>query len=61
MHSAACNYWLLPATLFFDALAPAWKSVAEILPLVPAAQSVRRRRKIIRSKRVHRCLTLFFR
>jgi len=49
---AAIDLWLLPATLFFDAFLPASKPVlAEIIPLVPAAQRVRRKRKLIRSKR----------
>jgi len=51
MLSAAIDFWLLPATLFFDAFLPASKPVAEIIPLSPAARRVRRKRKLIRSKR----------
>lgn len=51
MLSAAIDFWLLPATLFLDALLPASKPAAEILPLTPARQRVRRKRKVMRSKR----------
>jgi hypothetical protein len=52
MLTAAIDFWLLPATLFFDALAPAPKPVmTEIIPLTSAAQRIRRKRKVIRSKR----------
>jgi hypothetical protein len=52
MLSAAIDLWLLPATLFLEAFLPASKpAVAEIMPLVPAGQRVRRKRKVIRSKR----------
>jgi hypothetical protein len=54
MLAAAINFWLLPATLFFDAFSPAPKPVvAEFIPFVPAAQRIRRKRKVIRSKRGH--------
>lgn len=51
MLSAAIDLWLLPATMFFDAFLPAPKPAAEMLPLTPAAQRIRRKRKIVRSKR----------
>lgn len=51
MLSAAIDFWLLPVTLFFDAFSPASKPVAEILPVTPVAQRVRRKRKVMRSKR----------
>jgi hypothetical protein len=51
MLSAAMDFWLLPATLFFDAFLPASKPSAEIMPLTPAARRIRRKRKVIRSKR----------
>jgi hypothetical protein len=52
MLTAAINFWLLPAELFFNAFAPAPKPVAaEIIPLASAGQRIRRRRKVIRSKR----------
>ena len=51
MLSAAIDLWLLPATLFFDAFLPAPKPAAAIFPLTPAAQRIRRKRKIVRSKR----------
>jgi hypothetical protein len=52
MLTAAIDFWLLPATLFFDTFLPARKPVlGEIVPLPSAAQRVRRRRKVIRSKR----------
>jgi len=51
MLSAAIDFWLLPATLFLDAFLPAPKPAAEIMPLTPAAQRVRRKRKVLRSKR----------
>jgi hypothetical protein len=51
MLSAAIDFWLLSATLFFDALLPASKPIAETIPLAPAAQRIRRKRKVIRSKR----------
>jgi hypothetical protein len=61
MLSAAIDFWLLPATLFFDALAPASKPVAAdfkgdagiafALPLSSGARRARRKRKVIRSKR----------
>ena len=55
MLAAAFNFWLLPATLFFDAFCPAPKPVvAEFIPFAPtAAQRIRRKRKVIRSKRGH--------
>jgi hypothetical protein len=51
MLSAAIDLWLLPATLFFDAFLPASKPAAEIMPLTPVARRIRRKRKVIRSKR----------
>jgi hypothetical protein len=60
MLSAAIDFWLLPATLFFDAFVPASKPAAIsksdaraafAWPLTSAAQRARRRRKVIRSKR----------
>jgi hypothetical protein len=51
MLSAAIDFWVLPATLFFDAFFPAPKPNPEIIPPRPAAQRIRRRHKIIRSKR----------
>jgi len=52
MLEAAMNFWLLPATLFFDAFLPPSKSGnIEMMPFAPAAQRVRRKRKVIRSKR----------
>jgi hypothetical protein len=46
MLNAAIDFWLLPATLFFDAFVPASKPVAEVIPLTSAAvQRARRRRK----------------
>lgn len=52
MLSAAIDLWLLPATMFFDAFLPAPKPAAAIImPLTPAAQRIRRKRKIVRSKR----------
>jgi hypothetical protein len=60
MLSAAIDFWLLPATLFFDAFVPASKPAADFKsdarvafawPLISAAQRARRRRKVIRSKR----------
>jgi hypothetical protein len=51
MLSAAIDFWLLPVTLFFDAFLPASKPAAEIIPFTPAAQRIRRKRKVIRSKR----------
>jgi hypothetical protein len=52
MLTAAINFWLLPAELFFDSFAPAPKPVAaEIIPLASAAQRIRRKRKVIRSRR----------
>lgn len=52
MLSAAIDFWLLPATIFFDAFLPARKPAsAVILPLPPIAQRIRRKRKIVRSKR----------
>ena len=52
MLSAAIDLWLLPATMFFDAFLPAPKpATAIIMPLTPAAQRIRRKRKIVRSKR----------
>ena len=52
MLSAAIDFWLLPATLFLDAFLPRSKPVvAEIIPYASAAQRVRRKRKVIRSKR----------
>ena len=51
MLSAAIDLWLLPATMFFDAFLPAPKPAAAIIiPLTPAAQRIRRKRKIVRSK-----------
>jgi hypothetical protein len=52
MLSAAIDLWLLPATMFFDAFLPAPKPVgAIVIPLTPTAQRIRRKRKIVRSKR----------
>ena len=52
MLSAAIDLWLLPATMFFDAFLPTPKTVSAInIPLTPAAQRIRRKRKIVRSKR----------
>jgi hypothetical protein len=53
MFTAAINLWLLPATLFFDAfsLPPKKTAIAEVAPLAPTAQRIRRKRKVIRSKR----------
>jgi hypothetical protein len=60
MLSAAIDFWLLPATLFFDAFVPASKSVAAFkgdahvsfaFPLSSPARRARRKRKVIRSKR----------
>jgi hypothetical protein len=52
MLSAAIDFWLLPATIFFDALLPTPKPTSPIImPLTPAAQRIRRKRKIVRSKR----------
>jgi hypothetical protein len=51
MLSAAIDLWLLPATMFFDAFLPAPKAPAMTVPLTSAAQRIRRRRKIVRSKR----------
>jgi hypothetical protein len=52
MLTAAINFWLLPAELFFNAFAPAPKPVvAEIIPLASDGQRIRRKRKVIRSKR----------
>jgi hypothetical protein len=52
MLTAATNFWLLPAELFFEAFAPAPKpAVAEIIPFASAGQRTRRRRKVIRSRR----------
>lgn len=52
MLNAAIDLWLLPATMFFDTFLPAPKPAsAIIIPLTPAAQRIRRRRKIVRSKR----------
>jgi hypothetical protein len=54
MLSAAINLWLLPATLFFDAFSPPPKfPIAEVAPFAPTAQRIRRKRKVIRSKRGH--------
>jgi hypothetical protein len=52
MLSAAIDLWLLPATMFFDAFLPAPKPAsAMIIPLTSTAQRIRRKRKIVRSKR----------
>jgi hypothetical protein len=53
MLAAAIDFWLLPATLFLDALSPRSKPVAyESMPHAPpSAQRIRRKRKVIRSKR----------
>jgi hypothetical protein len=52
MLSAAIDLWLLPATMFFDAFLPAPKpATAIIMPLTSTAQRIRRKRKIVRSKR----------
>jgi hypothetical protein len=52
MLTAAINFWLLPAELFFNAFAPAPKPVmTEIIPLASAGHRIRRRHKVIRSKR----------
>jgi hypothetical protein len=53
MLNAAIDFWLLPATLFFDAFLPASKPVAEIIPLTSAAvQRARRRRKRLATGRL---------
>jgi hypothetical protein len=53
MLNAAIDFWLLPATLFFDAFLPASKPVAEIIPLTSAAvQRARRRRKRLAAGRL---------
>jgi hypothetical protein len=52
MLTAAINFWLLPAELFFNAFAPAPKpGTAEVIPLASHSQRIRRKRKVIRSKR----------
>jgi hypothetical protein len=51
MLSAAIDFWLLPATLLFDAFLPASKPVAEIIPFAPVAKRLRRKRKVMRSQR----------
>ena len=52
MLNAAIDFWLLPAALFFDAfLPPSNPRNIEMMPLAPAAKRVRRKRKVIRSKR----------
>ena len=53
MLTTAIDFWLLPARLFFDAFLPAPRRavVAEIVPYTPAAQRIRRKRKVLRSKR----------
>ena len=52
MLAVVIDLWLLPATLFFDAFSPAPKlAVAEVVPFAPNAQRIRRKRKVIRSKR----------
>jgi hypothetical protein len=60
MLSAAIEFWLLPATLFFDAFVPGSKPLAAFkgdargafaFPLPSAARRARRKRKVIRSKR----------
>jgi hypothetical protein len=51
MLSAAIDLWFLPATLLFNSFRPASKPVVEIMPFPTAAQRVRRKRKVIRSKR----------
>jgi hypothetical protein len=52
MLAAAIDLWLLPATLFFDAFFPPLKpTIGEVVPFAPIAQRIRRKRKVIRSKR----------
>ena len=53
MLTAAIDLWLLPATLFFDAFSPPPKkpAIAEVIPFAPAAQRIRRKHKVMRSKR----------
>jgi hypothetical protein len=53
MLTAAIDLWLLPATLFFDAVSPPTMkpAIAEVIPFAPAGQRIRRRRKVMRSKR----------
>lgn len=59
MLTAAIDFWLLPAELFFKALAPAPKPVvAEIIPLASDGHRIRRKRKVIRSKRGDLALAL---
>jgi hypothetical protein len=55
MLTAAIELWLLPATLFVDAFLPSSPSskpvTADIIPITSIAHRVRRKRKVIRSKR----------
>jgi hypothetical protein len=52
MLAAAIDLWLLPATLFFAAFSPPSKpAIGEAFPFAPTAQRIRRKRKVIRSKR----------
>ena len=55
MLTAAIELWLLPATLFVDAFLPSLPSskpvTANIIPITSIAHRVRRKRKVIRSKR----------
>jgi len=50
MLSAAIDVWFLLATMFFEAFLPAPKPVVTTF-VTPAAQRIRRKRKIVRSKR----------
>jgi hypothetical protein len=55
MLTAAIELWLLPATLIMDAFLPSLPSstpvTADIIPITSNAHRVRRKRKVIRSKR----------
>jgi hypothetical protein len=52
MLTAAIELWLLPATLFFDAFSPPKRRAAgEVVPFAPTARRIRRKRKVIRSRR----------
>ena len=52
MLAAAIDLWLLPTILFFDAFSAVPKAaVGQVAPFAPTAQRIRRKRKVIRSKR----------
>ena len=51
MLRAAIDFWLLPTTLFFEMLSPASKPLPGNIPVISTAQRVRRKRKVIRSRR----------